>query len=197
MDNVLLFNNYEDLENSLKRLADTAHYTVKQVVAEPDWYREDYALAIQYDGFRFDYDLNYMPTKDLKIAVTQDDWDKLKLAVRLTELSYNFYNYSKEYFGKTRVIVHNFSFDFVYEVKLDLDLYLGCTSTVTIQSLNEVSVVTKFKLISDSIEQFNVNVSEQTLNTTNLSNKDIAKLLAQEIEKQIAYGKDKAILFKN
>lgn len=197
MDNVLLFNNYEDLENSLKRLADTDHYTVKQVVAEPDWYREDYALAIQYDGFRFDYDLNYMPTKDLKIAVTQDDWDKLKLAVRLTELSYNFYNYSKEYFGKTRVIVHNFSFDFVYEVKLDLDLYLGCTSTVTIQSLNEVSVVTKFKLISDSIEQFNVNVSEQTLNTTNLSNKDIAKLLAQEVEKQIAYSKDKVILFKN
>lgn len=197
MDNVLLFNNYEDLENSLKRLADTDHYTVKQVVAEPDWYREDYALAIQYDGFRFDYDLNYMPTKDLKIAVTQDDWDKLKLAVRLTELSYNFYNYSKEYFGKTRVIVHNFSFDFVYEVKLDLDLYLGCTSTVTIQSLNEVSVVTKFKLISDSIEQFNVNVSEQTLNTTNLSNKDIAKLLAQEVEKQIAYSKDKVILLKN
>lgn len=34
MDNVLLFNNYEDLENSLKRLADTDHYTVKQVVAE-------------------------------------------------------------------------------------------------------------------------------------------------------------------
>ena len=157
MDNVLLFNNYEDLENSLKRLADTDHYTVKRVVAEPDWYREDYALAIQYDGFRFDYDLNYMPTKDLKIAVTQDDWDKLKLAVRLTELSYNFYNYSKD----------------------------------------EVSVVTKFKLISDSIEQFNVNVSEQTLNTTNLSNKDIAKLLAQEVEKQIAYSKDKVILFKN
>ena len=197
MDNVLLFNNYEDLENSLKRLADTDHYTIKRVVAEPDWYREDYALAIQYDGFRFDYDLNYMPTKDLKIAVTQDDWDKLKLAVRLTELSYNFYNYSKEYFGKTRVIVHNFSFDFVYEVKLDSNLYLGCTSIVTMQSLNEVSVVTKFKPISDSIEQFNVNVSEQTLNTTNLSNKDIAKLLVQEIEKQIAYGEDKAMLFKN
>lgn len=197
MDNVLLFNNYEDLENSLKRLADTDHYTVKRVVAEPDWYREDYALAIQYDGFRFDYDLNYTPTKDLKIAVTQDDWDKLKLAVRLTELSYNFYNYSKEYFGKTRVIVHNFSFDFVYEVKLDLDLYLGCTSTVTIQSLNEVSVVTKFKLISDHFERFNVNLSEQTLDTTNLPNKDIAKLLVQEIEKQIAYSKDKAILFKN
>ena len=66
MDNVLLFNNYEDLENSLKRLADTDHYTVKQVVAEPDWYRENYALAIQYDDFRFDYDLNYTPTKDLK-----------------------------------------------------------------------------------------------------------------------------------
>lgn len=197
MDNVLLFNDYEDLENSLKRLADTDHYTVKQVVAEPDWYREDYALAMQYDGFRFDYDLNYMPTKDLKIAVTQDDWDKLKLAVRLTELSHEFYNYSKEYFGKTRVIVHNFSFDFVREVRLDSNLYLGCTSTVTMQSLNEVSVVTKFKLISDSIEQFNVNVSEQTLNTTNLSNKDIAKLLAQEIEKQIAYSKDKVILFKN
>ena len=87
MDNVLLFNNYEDLENSLKRLADTDHYTVKQVVAEPDWYRENYALAIQYDGFRFDYDLNYTPTKDLKIAVTKDDWDKLKLSVKVTELS--------------------------------------------------------------------------------------------------------------
>lgn len=197
MDNVLLFNNYEDLENSLKRLADTDHYTIKRVVAEPDWYREDYALAIQYDGFRFDYDLNYMPTKDLKIAVTKNDWDKLKLAVRLTELSYNFYNYSKEYFGKTRVIVHNFSFDFVYEVRLDSNLYLGCTSTVTMQSLNDISVVTKFKLISDHFEQFNVNLSEQTLDTTNLPNKDIAKLLVQEIEKQIAYGKDKAILFKN
>lgn len=197
MDNVLLFNNYEDLENSLKRLADTDHYTVKQVVAEPDWYREDYALAIQYDDFRFDYDLNYTPTKDLKIAVSEDDWDKLKLAVRLTELSYNFYNYSKEYFGKTQIIVHNFSFDFVYEVRLDSDLYLGCTSTVTIQSLNEVSVVTKFKLISDHVEQFNVNLSEQALDTTNLPNKDIAKLLVQEIEKQIAYGKDKAMLFKN
>lgn len=197
MDNVLLFNNYEDLENSLKRLADTDHYTIKQVVAEPDWYREDYALAIQYDGFRFDYDLNYMPTKDLKIAVTKDDWDKLKLAVRLTELSYEFYNYSKEYFGKTRVIVHNFSFDFVYEVRLDSDLYLGCTSIVTMQSLNEVSVVTKFKLISDHFERFNVNLSEQTLDTTNLPNKDIARLLVQEIEKQIAYGKDKAILLKN
>lgn len=197
MDNVLLFNDYEDLENSLKRLADTDHYTVKQVVAEPDWYREDYALAIQYDGFRFDYDLNYTPTKDLKIAVSKSDWDKLKLSVKVTELSYEFYNYSKEYFGKTQIIVHNFSFDFVYEVRLDSDLYLGCTSTVTIQSLNEVSVVTKFKLISDHFERFNVNLSEQTLNTTNLSNKDIAKLLVQEIEKQIAYSKDKAILFKN
>ena len=197
MDNVLLFNNYEDLENSLKGLADTDHYTVKQVVAEPDWYREDYALAMQYDGFRFDYDLNYMPTKDLKIAVTQDDWDKLKLAVRLTELSHEFYNYSKEYFGKTRIIIHNFSFDFVYEVRLDSNLYLGCTSTVTMQSLNDISVVTKFKLISDHFEQFNVNLSEQTLDTTNLSNKDIAKLLVHEIEKQIAYSKDKAILFKN
>lgn len=197
MDNVLLFNNYEDLENSLKRLADTDHYTVKQVVAEPDWYREDYALAIQYDDFRFDYDLNYTPTKDLKIAVSESDWNKLKLSVRLTELSYEFYNYSKEYFGKTRIIVHNFSFDFVYEVRLDSNLYLGCTSTVTMQSLNEVSVVTKFKLISDHFEQFNVNLSEQTLDTTNLLNKDIAKLLVHEIEKQIAYGKDKAILFKN
>lgn len=197
MDNVLLFNDYEDLENSLKRLADTDHYTIKRVVAEPDWYREDYALAIQYDGFRFDYDLNYTPTKDLKIAVTQDDWDKLKLAVRLTELSYEFYNYSKEYFGKTRVIVHNFSFDFVCEVRLDSNLYLCCTSTVTMQSLNEVSVVTKFKLISDHFEQFNVNLSEQTLDTTNLSDKGVARLLVQEIEKQIAYGKDKAILFKN
>lgn len=197
MDNVLLFNNYEDLENSLKRLADTDHYTVKQVVAEPDWYREDYALAIQYDGFRFDYDLNYTPTKDLKIAVSKSDWDKLKLSVKVTKLSYEFYNYSKEYFGKTQIIVHNFSFDFVYEVRLDSDLYLGCTSTVTIQSLNEVSVVTKFKLISDHFERFNVNLSEQTLDTTNLPNKDIAKLLGQEIEKQIAYGKDKAMLFKN
>lgn len=197
MDNVLLFNNYEDLENSSKRLADTDHYTVKQVVAEPDWYREDYALAVQYDGFRFDYDLNYTPTKDLKIAVSKSDWDKLKLAVRLTELSYEFYNYSKEYFGKTRVIVHNFSFDFIREVRLDSNLYLGCTSIVTMQSLNEVSVVTKFKLISDHFEQFNVNLSEQTLDTTNLPNKDIAKLLVQEIEKQIAYSKDKAILFKN
>ena len=152
---------------------------------------------MQYDGFRFDYDLNYMPTKDLKIAVTQDDWDKLRLAVRLTELSYEFYNYSKEYFGKARVIVHNFSFDFVHEVRLDSNLYLGCTSTVTMQSLNEVSVVTKFKLISDHFEQFNVNLSEQALDTTNLLNKDIAKLLVQEIEKQIAYGKDKAMLFKN
>lgn len=197
MDNVLLFNNYEDLENSLKRLANTDHYTVKRVVAEPDWYWEDYALAIQYDGFRFDYDLNYTPTKDLKIAVSKSDWDKLKLSVKVTELSYEFYNYSKEYFGKTKVIVHNFSFDFVYEVRLDSDLYLGCTSTVTIQSLNEVSVVTKFKLISDHFEQFNVNVSEQTLDTTNLSDKGVARLLVQEIEKQIAYGKDKAILFKN
>lgn len=197
MDNVLLFNDYEDLENSLKRLADTDHYTVKQVVAEPDWYREDYALAIQYDGFRFDYDLNYMPTKDLKIAVTQDDWDKLKLTVRLTELSYNFYNYSKEYFGKTRVIVHNFSFDFVHEVQLDANLYLGCTSTITMRSLNEVSVVTKFKLISDHIKPFDINLSEQTFDTTDLPNKDIAKLLAREIGAQIAYGKDKAMLFKN
>lgn len=197
MDNVLLFNNYEDLENSLKRLADTDHYTVKQVVAEPDWYRENYALAIQYDDFRFDYDLNYTPTKDLKIAATKDDWDKLKLSVKVTELSYEFYNYSKEYFGKTRIIVHNFSFDFVYEVRLDSNLYLGCTSTVTMQSLNEVSGVTKFKLISDHFEQFNVNLSEQALDTTNLPNKDIAKLLVQEIEKQIAYGKDKAMLFKN
>lgn len=197
MDNVLLFNNYKDLENNLKRLADTDHYTVKQVVAEPDWYMEDYALAIQYDDFRFDYDLNYTPTKDLKIAVTQDDWDKLRLAVRLTELSYEFYNYSKEYFGKTRVIVHNFSFDFVHEVRLDSNLYLGCTSTVTMQSLNEVSVVTKFKLISDYIKTFDINVHEQAIDTTDLPNKDMAKLLVHEIEKQIAYGKDKAMLFKN
>lgn len=197
MDNVLLFNDYRELEQAIAQLADTDNYTVKQVVAEPDWYREDYALAMQYDGFRFDYDLNYTPTNDLKIAVTQEDWNKLKLAVRLTELSYDFYNYSKEYFGKTRVIVHNFSFDFVREVRLDSNLYLGCTSIVTMQSLNEVSVVTKFKLISDRFEQFNVNLSEQTLDTTNLSNKDIARLLVQEIEKQIAYSKDKAILFKN
>ena len=197
MDNVLLFNNYEDLENSLKRLADTDHYTVKQVVAEPDWYREDYALAIQYDDFRFDYDLNYTPTKDLKIAVSESDWNKLKLSVRLTELSYDFYNYSKEYFGKTRVIVHNFSFDFFREVNLSTNISLGCTSTITMQSLNEVSVATKFKLISDCIKTFDINVHKQTLDTTNLSNKDIAKLLVQEIEKQIAYSKDKAILFKN
>lgn len=197
MDNVLLFNDYRELEQAIAQLADTDNYTVKQVVAEPDWYREDYALAMQYDGFRFDYDLNYTPTNDLKIAVTQEDWNKLKLAVRLTELSYDFYNYSKEYFGKTRVIVRDFSFDFVYEVRLDSDLYLGCTSIVTMQSLNEVSVVTKFKLISDHFERFNVNLSEQTLDTTDLSNKDIARLLVQEIEKQVAYGKDKAMLFKN
>lgn len=197
MDNVLLFNNYEDLENSLKRLADTDHYTVKLVVAEPDWYREDYALSMQYDGFRFDYDLNYTPTKDLKIAVSEDDWNKLKLAVRVTELSFDFYNYSKEYFGKTRVIVRNFNFDFIHEVKLDANLYLGCTSTITMHSLNEVSVVTKFKLISDCIKTFDINVHEQVIDTTDLPNKDMAKLLVNEINAQIAYGKDKAMLFKN
>lgn len=130
---MLLFNDYEDLEKALKQLADNDHYTVELVVAEPDWYREDYALSMQYDGFRFDYDLNYTPTKDLKIAVSEDDWNKLKLAVRVTELSFDFYNYSKEYFGKTRVIVRNFNFDFVHEVNLDANLYLGCTSTITIQ----------------------------------------------------------------
>ena len=197
MDNVLLFNNYRELEQALAQLADTDNYTVKQVVAEPDWYREDYALAMQYDGFRFDYDLNYTPTKDLKIAVSKSDWDKLKLAVRLAELSYNFYNYSKEYFGKTRVIVHNFSFDFIREVRLDSNLYLGCTSTVTMQSLNDISVVTKFKLISDRIKPFDINLSEQTFDTTDLPNKDIARLLVQSINAQLAYGKDKAILFKN
>ena len=201
MDNVLLFNNYEDLENSLKRLADTDHYTVKQVVAEPDWYREDYALAIQYDGFGFgfgfDYDLNYTPTKDHKIAVSESDWDKLKLSVSLTELSYDFYNYSKEYFGKTRVIVHNFSFDFFREANLSTDLSLGCMSTITMQSLNEVSVVTKFKLIRDHFEPFNVNLQEQVIDTTNLPNKKVAIKLVNEIEQQIAYGKDKAMLFKN
>lgn len=197
MDNVLLFNDYRELEQALAQLADTDNYTVKQVVAEPDWYREDYALAIQYDGFRFDYDLNYTPTKDLKIAVTQEDWNKLKLSVRVTELSYDFYNYSKEYFGKTRVIVHNFSFDFVHEVQLDANLYLGCTSTITMYSLNEVSVTTKFKLISDRIKPFDINLSEQTFDTTDLSNKDIARLLVQSINAQAAYGKDKAILFKN
>lgn len=197
MDNVMLFNDYRELEQALAQLADTDNYTVKQVVAEPDWYREDYALAIQYDGFRFDYDLNYTPTNNLKIAVTQEDWNKLKLAVRLTELSYDFYNYSKEYFGKTRVIVHNFSLDFVHEVQLDANVSLGCTSTVTMRSLNEVSVATKFKLISDHIKPFDINLSEQTLDTTDLPNKDVAKLLVQEIEKQVAYGKDKAILFKN
>lgn len=197
MDNVLLFNNYRELEQALAQLADTDNYTVKQVVAEPDWYREDYALAMQYDGFRFDYDLNYTPTKDLRIAVTQEDWDKLKLAVKVTELSYDFYNYSKEYFGKTRVIVHNFNFDFVHEVQLDANVSLGCTSTITMRSLNEVSVATKFKLISDRIKPFDINLSEQTIDTTNLSNKDVAKLLVQSINAQLAYGKDKAMLFKN
>lgn len=197
MDNVLLFNNYEDLENSLKRLADTDHYTVKQVVAEPDWYREDYALAMQYDGFRFDYDLNYTPTKDHKIAVSESDWDKLKLSVSLTELSYDFYNYSKDYFGKTRVIVHNFSFDFFREANLSTDLSLGCMSAITMQSLNEVSVVTKFKLIRDHFEPFNVNLQEQVIDTTNLPNKKVAIKLVNEIEQQIAFGKDKAMLFKN
>lgn len=197
MDNVLLFNDYEDLENGLKQLADTDHYTVKHVVAEPDWYREDYALSMQYDGFRFDYDLNYTPTKDLKIAVSESDWNKLKLAVQLTELSYDFYNYSKEVFGKTRVIVNDFSFDFIREVNVKTNWQLGCTSTITMQSLNEVSVITKFKLISDHFENFNVDLPEQVLNTTNLSNKDTAKLLVHEIEKQIAYGKGKAMLLKN
>lgn len=197
MSTMLLFNDYEDLEKTLGQLADTDHYTVKLVVAEPDWYREDYALSMQYDGFRFDYDLNYTPTKDLKIAVSKDDWNKLKLAVRVTELSFDFYNYSKEYFGKTRVIVRDFNFDFVHEVKLDTNLYLGCTSTITMHSLNEVSVVTKFKLISDCIKTFDINVHEQVIDTTDLPNKDMAKLLVQEINTQIAYGKDKAMLFKN
>lgn len=197
MSTMPLFNDYEDLENALKQLADTDHYTVKQVVAEPDWYREDYALSMQYDGFRFDYDLNYTPTKDLKIAVSKDDWNKLKLAVRVTELSFDFYNYSKEYFGKTRVIVRNFNFDFIREVKLDANLYLGCTSTITMHSLNEVSVATKFKLISDRIKTFDINVHEQVIDTTDLSNKDVAKLLVNEIDRQIAYGKDNTMLFKN
>ena len=192
-----LFNDYEDLEKALRQLADTDHYTVKLVVTEPDWYREDYALSMQYDGFRFDYDLNYTPTKDLKIAVSEDDWNKLKLAVRVTELSFDFYNYSKEYFGKTRVIVRNFNFDFIHEVKLDANLYLGCTSTITMHSLNDVSVVTKFKLISDCIKTFDINVHEQVIDTTDLPNKDMAKLLVNEINAQIAYGKDKAMLFKN
>lgn len=194
---MLLFNNYKDFEKALRQLADTDHYTVKQVVAEPDWYREDYALSMQYDGFKFDYDLNYTPTKDLKIAVSEDDWDKLKLSVRVTELSYDFYNYSKEYFSKTRVIVRDLNFDFVHEVKLDANLYLGCTSTITMRSTNEVSVVTKFKLISDCIKTFDINAHEQTIDITNPSNKDVAKLLVSEIETQIAYGKDKALLFKN
>lgn len=196
MSTILLFNDYEDLEKALRQLADTGHYTVKQDVAEPDWYCEDYALSIQYDGFRFDYDLNYTPTKDLKIAVNEDDWNKLKLSVRVTELSFDFYNYSKEYFGKTRVIVRDFNFDFVHEVKLDASLYLGCTSTITMRSLNEVSVATKFKLISDCIKTFDINVHEQILDTTNISNKDVTKLLVNEINAQIAYGKDKAMLFK-
>lgn len=197
MSTMLLFNDYEDLEKALRQLADTDHYTVKLVVAEPDWYREDYALSMQYDGFRFDYDLNYTPTKDLKIAVSEDDWNKLKLSVSLTELSYDFYNYSKDYFGKTRVIVHNFSFDFFREANLSTDLSLGCMSTITMQSLNEVSVVTKFKLIRDHFEPFNVNLQEQVIDTTNLPNKKVAIKLVNEIEQQIAYGKDKAMLFKN
>lgn len=197
MSAMLLFNDYEDLEKALKQLADTDHYTVKQVVAEPDWYREDYALAMQYDGFRFDYDLNYTPTKDLKIAVSEDDWNKLKLSVRVTELSFDFYNYSKEYFGKTRVIVRDFNFDFVHEIRLDANLYLGCTSTITMRLTNEVSVVTKFKLISDCIKTFDINAHEHVIDATNLSNKGIAKLLVSEIETQITYGKDKALLFKN
>lgn len=197
MSTMLLFNDYEDLEKALRQLADTDHYTVKLVVAEPDWYREDYALSMQYDGFGFDYDLNYTPTKDHKIAVSESDWDKLKLSVSLTELSYDFYNYSKEYFGKTRVIVHNFSFDFFREANLSTDLSLGCMSTITMQSLNEVSVVTKFKLIRDHFEPFNVNLQEQVIDTTNLPNKKVAIKLVNEIEQQIAYGKDKAMLFKN
>lgn len=197
MDNILLFNDYKNLEQAITQLADTNHYTVKQVVAEPDWHREDYALSIQYDGFRFDYDLNYTPTKDLKIAVSESNWNKLKLAVRFTELSYDFYNYSKEVFGKTRVIVSNFSFDFVRKVNVNPNRQLGCTSTVTIQSLNDISVGTKFKLISDHFESFNVDLSEQVLDSTNMPNKDVAKLIVQEIEKQIAYGKDKALLLKN
>ena len=197
MSNMLLFNDYEDLEKAVAQLADTKHYTVKQVVAEPDWYREDYALSVQYDGFRFDYDLNYTPTKDLKIAVSEDDWNKLKLSVRVTELSYDFYNYSKEYFGKTRVIVHDFNFDFVHEAKLDASVSLGCTSTITMHSPTNISVATKFKLISDRIKPFDVKIHEQVIDTTNQSNKDIAKLLVYEIEPQIAYGKDKAMLFIN
>lgn len=197
MSTMLLFNDYEDLEKALRQLADSDHYTVKLVAAEPDWYREDYALSMQYNGFRFDYDLNYMPTKDLKIAVSEDNQNKLKLSVRVTELSYDFYNYSKEYFGKTKVIVRDFNFDFVREVKLDTNLYLGCTSTITMHSLNEVSVVTKFKLIGDRIKTFDINVHEQVIDTTDLSNKNVAKLLVNEIETQIAYGKDKAMLFKN
>ena len=194
---MLLFNDYEDLEKAVAQLADTNHYTVKQVVVEPDWYREDYAIAMQYDGFRFDYDLNYTPTKDLKIAVSEAEWNKLKLSVRVTELSYDFYNYSKDYFGKTRVIVHNFNFDFVHEADLNADVSLGCTSTITMHSPTKISVTTKFKLISDRIKPFNVNHCKQTFDITNLSNKDIAKLLVSEIERQIAYGKDKAMLFIN
>lgn len=197
MSNMLLFNDYEDLEKALEQLANTDHYTVKQVVAEPDWYREDYALAMQYDGFRFDYDLNYTPTKDLKIAVSEDDWDKLKLSVRVTELSYDFYNYSKDYFGKTRVIVHDFNFDFVHEADLNTSVSLGCTSTITMHSPAKISVATKFMLISDRIKPFNINVHEQVIDTADLSNKDIAQLLVREIEQQIAYGKDKAMLFIN
>ena len=197
MDNVLLFNDYEDLKNGLKQLANTDHYTVKHVVAEPDWYREDYALSMQYDGFRFDYDLNYTPTKDLKIAVSESDWNKLKLSVRLTELSYDFYNYSKEVFGKTRVIVNDFSFNFIREVNVNPNWQLGCTSTITLHSPNEVSVITKFKLIGDCIKTFDINVHEQMIDTTSLSNKKVAIKLVNEIERQIAYGKDKALLFKN
>lgn len=53
MDNVLLFNNYEDLENSLKRLADTDHYTIKRVVAEPDWYYNQWTETYIFIMFLF------------------------------------------------------------------------------------------------------------------------------------------------
>lgn len=197
MSDMLLFNDYKDLEKAVAQLADTDPYTVKQVIAEPDWYREDYAIAMQYDCFKFDYDLNYMPTKDLKIAASEDDWDKLKLSVRVTELSYDFYNYSKDYFGKTRVIVHDFNFDFVHEADLNTSVSLGCTSTITMHSPAKISVATKFMLISDRIKPFDINMQKSFIDTTNLSNKDIAKLLVSEIERQIAYGKSKAMLFIN
>ena len=86
MDNVMLFNDYRELEQALAQLADTDNYTVKQVVAEPDWYREDYALAMQYDGFRFDYDLNYTPTNDLKNCCNSRRLEQTKIGCKTNRI---------------------------------------------------------------------------------------------------------------